>query len=129
MASHTVLIIDDEDSVREVAQMSLELMAGWTVLTASSGSQGIARARTDKPEAILLDVMMPDMDGPTTYRLLQVDATTRDIPVILLTAKAQASDREEFNRLGVTGLITKPFDPVQLPEQVAALLGWKESGT
>jgi two-component system, OmpR family, alkaline phosphatase synthesis response regulator PhoP len=123
----TILIIEDEDNVREVAQMSLELMGGWTVLTASSGMQGIERAREHKPDLILLDVMMPELDGPTTYRILQEDARTRSIPVILLTAKAQTAEREQLESLGVTGVITKPFDPVQLPEQIAAILGWSES--
>ncbi|MEX2284934.1 MAG: response regulator [Gemmatimonadota bacterium] len=126
MANRTVLIIEDEDSVREVAQMSLELMSGWTVLTAASGGDGIAKALTSQPDLILLDVMMPEMDGPTTYRHLQDDARTSRIPVILLTAKSHASERAQLASLGVTGIITKPFDPVQLADQIRQILSWTD---
>ena len=120
----SVLLIDDEDNVREVAQMSLELMAGWSVVTASDGAQGITQALAYQPDVILLDVMMPGMDGPTTYQKLQADERTRHIPVILLTAKAQVAERQRLAELGVAAVLTKPFDPVQLPEQIAQLLGW-----
>ena len=119
-----ILIIDDEDDIREVAQVTLELIGGWETLTACSGSQGLARARAELPDAILLDVMMPDMDGPATFRELQADLGTRHIPVILLTAKVQALDRRRFEEIGVTSMIAKPFDPLELPGQVADALGW-----
>ena len=93
--SHTLLLVDDEDDIREVAQLSLEMTAGWEVHTASSGAQALAAARALKPEAILMDVMMPEMDGPTAVRHLKADPETAGIPVILLTAKVQASDRAE----------------------------------
>src|SRR5919201_2353556 len=96
-----VLIIDDEDDIREVAQVSLEMVAGWEVLTARSGREGIQRAQAEQPDAILLDVMMPGLDGPSTFERLQADPSTRGIPVLLLTAKAQTADRARFERLGV----------------------------
>ncbi|HEY7769369.1 response regulator [Longimicrobium sp.] len=122
--SHTLLLVDDEDDIREVAQLSLAMTAGWEVHTASSGARALAAARALKPEAILMDVMMPDMDGPTTVRHLKADPETAGIPVILLTAKVQASDRAAFEDLGVVGVLAKPFDPMALADEVAAVLGW-----
>lgn len=120
-----ILIIDDEDDIREVAQLTLEAVGGWEVFTAESGSEGLATAQTEQPEAILLDVMMPEMDGIATFHQLQVNPLTRDIPVILLTAKVQTSDQRRFAELGVTGIVAKPFDPMTLTDQVAKILGWK----
>jgi CheY-like chemotaxis protein len=102
-----VLIIDDEDDIREVAGATLELTEDWEVLTASSGARGLAEARASQPDAILLDVMMPDMDGPATLAALQHDAGTSQIPVIFLTAKVQAADRRRFTQLGIRGVIGK----------------------
>src|SRR5579884_2847440 len=95
-----ILIIDDEDDIREVAKASLEIVGGWEVLTAHSGLAGLAIAAAEALDAILLDVMMPDMDGPTTYQRLQSDPTTRDIPVIFLTAKVQSAERRQLSGLG-----------------------------
>jgi len=115
-------LVDDEDDIREVAGISLEAVGGWQVSSASCGREGIEKALAERPDAILLDVMMPDIDGPTTFERLQADPGTRDIPVILLTAKAQSVDRQRFAELGVAGMLTKPFDPMKLPGQVAAIL-------
>jgi CheY-like chemotaxis protein len=119
-----VLIVDDEDDIREVAKVSLEVVGGWEVVTARSGREGIQRAQTERPDAILLDVMMPGLDGPTTFEHLQADPLTRDIPVLLLTAKVQTADRARFEALGVQGVLSKPFDPMKLPSEVAEALGW-----
>jgi CheY-like chemotaxis protein len=119
-----VLLVDDEPDIREVAQVSLEMVAGWTVLTAASGSEAITKAVAEQPDAILLDVMMPDMDGPTTFGRLQAEPRTQNIPVILLTAKMQAADQRRFADLAVRGVIPKPFDPMTLAQQVAGILGW-----
>lgn len=124
MATKRVLVVDDEDDIREVTQVSLETVAGWGVLTARSGTEGVAKAAEFQPDAILLDVMMPDMDGPTTFEELQSSESTRHIPVILLTAKVQTAERRQFAELGITSLIAKPFDPLTLASQVAAALGW-----
>lgn len=125
MMSKRVLIVDDDEDIREVAQISLEMVKGWIVLTTSSGTEGLAKARKEQPDAVLLDVMMPDMDGPTTFQKLQADPTTRHIPVILLTAKVQSVDRRRFADLGVRAIITKPFDPMKLADQVAEAVGWE----
>lgn len=116
--------MDDENDIREVAQTSLEMVGGWRVLTACSGIEGLAIAESEQPDAILLDVMMPHLDGPGTFRQLQANTATRYIPVIFLTAKVQAADRVCFNDLGITAVIAKPFDPMLLPHQVAEVLGW-----
>ena len=119
-----VLVIDDEDDIREIAQVSLEMVGGYEVLTACSGREGLTRAETERPDAILLDFMMPDMDGATTFQRLQADAALRHIPVILLTAKVQAADRRRFTELGVKAVLAKPFDPLKLANDMAEVLGW-----
>jgi len=120
-----ILIIDDEDDIREVAALSLESVAGWEVIKASSGSQGLLRAAEHQPDAILLDVMMPGMDGPTTFRELRKNQATARIPVLLLTAKVQGTDKRRFADLGVEAVLFKPFDPMTLSSQIASALGWK----
>lgn len=124
LVGRRVLIIDDEDDIREVAALSLESVAGWEVLTASSGLQGLARAAEHRPDAILLDVMMPGMDGPTTFRELKKNPATAGIPVLLLTAKVQSTDQRRFADLGVEAVLFKPFDPLTLSRQIASVLGW-----
>ena len=119
-----ILLIDDEEDIREVAQLSLEMMGGWQVITAQSGSEGVTKADLEQPDAILLDVMMADQDGLMTFQQLQARLTTQQIPVILLTAKVQAVDQRQFAELGVSGVITKPFEPLSLADQVATSLGW-----
>ena len=120
----SILVIDDEDDIREVAQLGLQVVANWQVITASSGAEGIVKAKAEQPDAILLDVMMPDMDGTTTFRKLQGDPATQHIPVLLLTAKVQAADRRQFAALGVKGVIAKPFDPLKLSAEMIRLLEW-----
>jgi CheY-like chemotaxis protein len=122
--AHKILIIDDEDDIREVAALSLQTVAGWDVIMASSGAQGVARASEQHPDAILLDVMMPGMDGPTTFRELRKNPATAGIPVLLLTAKVQGSDQRRFADLGVQAILFKPFDPLTLSSQISSALGW-----
>jgi len=122
-----LLIIDDEDDIRDVASMTLELTRGWQIETATCGAEGLVTARSTQPDAILLDVMMPDMDGPATFRLLQSRAETRDIPVIFLTAKVQSADLRKFTQLGVRGVIGKPFDPLELADRISEIVDWKHS--
>ncbi|MUG91410.1 response regulator [Scytonema sp. UIC 10036] len=123
MTAKQILVIDDEDDIRKLIQTCLEIMGGWQVLTATSGHEGLLLAQTAQPDAILLDVMMPEIDGPTTFQELQANPATRDIPVILLTARGQSADHRLFAQLGVTGVINKPFNPHKLADQVAAALG------
>ena len=121
-----ILIIDDEDDIREVAALSLEAIAGWEILTASSGAQGIIIAAAEKPDAILMDVMMPEIDGPTTFGLMQKNPDVVGIPVLLLTAKVQGVDQRRFANLGVSAVLFKPFDPLTLAQQISEALGWKD---
>jgi CheY-like chemotaxis protein len=121
---HRILIIDDEDDIREVAALSLESVAGWEVIMASSGAQGLVRAAEYLPDAILLDVMMPGMDGPTTFRELRKNPRTARIPVLLLTAKVQSTDQRRFADLGVEAVLFKPFDPMTLSAEICTILGW-----
>jgi CheY-like chemotaxis protein len=121
-----VLIIDDEDDIREVAALSLEAIAGWTILTASSGAEGMAIATAEQPDAILMDVMMPEVDGPTTFGLMQQNPAISNIPVLLLTAKVQGVDQRRFANLGVAAVLFKPFDPLTLAQQISDALGWQD---
>lgn len=124
MAEKRILIIDDEQAIQAVASLSLKMEAGWKVITANSGAEGIAIAAKEQPDAILLDVMMPMLDGIETFKQLQQSSLTRNIPVILLTAKAQAAEQQQFKSLGVAGVITKPFNSLTLASQIAKVLGW-----
>jgi CheY-like chemotaxis protein len=123
-----ILIIDDEEDIREVAALSLEATAGWEIVTASSGADGILAAVNSKPvpDAILMDVMMPEMDGPSTFRLMQQNPELAGIPVLLLTAKVQGVDQRRFAGLGVSGVLFKPFNPLTLADQICEKLGWKD---
>ena len=119
-----LLVIDDEENVRAVTKLSLEVMGGWEALEAASGIEGVRIAEAAQPDGILLDVMMPGMDGPATVKALRENHATAAIPIILLTAKVQPMDRIRFESLGVNGLIAKPFDPMELPAEIARLLSW-----
>jgi CheY-like chemotaxis protein len=124
MTSRRILVVDDDDLLREVAKVSLELVGGWVALVAGSGAEAQQVAIVEQPDAVLLDVMMPGMDGPSTALALQADPRTRDIPVIFLTAKGSAGGHPEWDHLPVVGVIPKPFDPMTLPVEVTRLLGW-----
>ncbi|MGC1394433.1 MAG: response regulator [Coleofasciculaceae cyanobacterium] len=117
-----ILIIDDENDIREATQVCLEVTGDWEVFTASSGSEGLVTAAAELPDAILLDVMMPGMDGLTTFQELQANPITQHIPVILLTAKAQSSEQRRFTQLGVAAVIIKPYDPFSIADQVSQAL-------
>lgn len=117
-----ILLIDDDDDVREATQICLELTGGWNILAASSGREGLLKAISEQPDLILLDVMMPVMDGLETFSELQANAVTRSIPVILLTAKAQPAELRQFTQLQVLDVITKPYDPFNLSNRVAKVL-------
>lgn len=118
-----LLIIEDEEHIREIAQVSLEIFGGWEVLAAGGGEAGLQLALDEQPDAILLDVMMPDLDGPATLARLRADPRTAGIPVVFLTAKAQAADRRQLAELGAAAVLEKPFDPTTLASEVAAALG------
>jgi CheY-like chemotaxis protein len=122
--SRNILIVDDEEDVQAIAKLGLEMGAGWNVLTACSGREALNVAAHYKPDVILLDMMMPDMDGRATLQLLKANLATNTIPVILLTAKVQESGRENFTELNVAAVFAKPFRPLKLAEQISEVLGW-----
>lgn len=123
--SKNILIIDDEEDVKEIAQMGLEMAADWQVITASSGKEGLAIAESSQPDVILLDLMMPEWDGKETLKQLKANRNTATIPVILMTAKTQSAKALELSQLDAIGAIAKPFRPLQLPEQIARILSRK----
>ena len=123
MTIKTIVLIDDEPDILTIATLCLERIGGWTVHAAGNGVDGIAAARRTAPDVILLDVMMPGLDGPGTLAQLRADSDLAHIPVVFLTARTQRSDVEAYLRLGVVGVIDKPFDPMKMPEQVRAILG------
>jgi CheY-like chemotaxis protein len=122
MTAKQILVIDDDSDIRKLIQTCLEIMGGWQVLTAKSGNEGLLFAQTTQPDAILLDVMMPEMDGYDTCQKLKENPVTQHIPVILLTAKGRTADKHLFAELGVKGIIAKPFNSQKLAAQVAAAL-------
>ena len=122
--SKFILIVDDEEDVRAIAQIGLEMGAGWSVVTASSGKEALVIAADQKPDVILLDMMMPDMDGRTTLQQLKANPTTQPIPVILVTAKAQNCCQDIFADMPVAAIFAKPFRPLKLADQIKEALGW-----
>jgi CheY-like chemotaxis protein len=124
MKPKKILIIEDEDGLREIIQLTLETAAGWEVVAVTSGSEGLVQAQTNRPDAILLDIMMPDMDGIMTFQTLQANPETQGIPTIFLTAKARNSEHQQFMRIGVSGVITKPVKALDLVRQIREILRW-----
>ncbi|MDX8437422.1 MULTISPECIES: response regulator [Mesorhizobium] len=120
--SARILYVDDEDDIREIAQMSLELEPRFEVRSCSSGAEALAVAADWQPNLILLDVMMPDMDGPETLKRLAASPLTASIPVAFITARTQTHQVEHYLAMGAVGVIAKPFDPLALAAEVGKLL-------
>jgi CheY-like chemotaxis protein len=120
-----ILVIDDEALIREVVQNCLEDLAGWNVVTAQSASEGLTQAIAEQPDAILLDVMMPGIDGLTFLQLLRANPLIESIPVFLLTAKSEFTDPKWVWGLGLAGALAKPFDPYELIEAICTAFNWK----
>ena len=117
-----VIYADDEPDIREVAALSLGLDPDLEVRTCASGPEVLAATATWLPDIILLDVMMPGMDGPTTLTRLRERAELAAVPVVLITARTQAREIEQFKALGAAGIITKPFDPMTLAQTAKGFL-------
>lgn len=124
MATKRILLIDDEVDIHKIVQAGLMLEAGWELLVAQTSEAGLNILMAEPLDAVLLDVMMPGRDGTATFELIQQSPAVRDIPVIFMTAKAQAADRRRLYALGAKGVITKPFDPLTLASQISGFLGW-----
>lgn len=117
-----VLVVDDEPDIRRIARLALERVAGWRVTEAASGPEAVASVEAERPDAVLLDVMMPEQDGPQTLAALR--ALPGAPPVVFLTAKVQAEEVARLGALGVAGVLAKPFDPMTLGERLSEVLGW-----
>lgn len=122
MAIEKVLLVDDDPRIRKIAQISLQGVGGWNVSVVSSGFEAIEAAKADRPDVILLDVMMPEMDGPTTLAKLREIEEVADIPVIFFTAKVQKQEVDSYLALGAAGIISKPFDPMKLPAEISEII-------
>lgn len=121
-----VLVIDDEEAIIIVLKASLEATTNWQIITSSSATEGITLATTKHPDAVVLDVSMPKVDGTQVFKTLQAEASTQNIPVIFLTAKARDSEQQALKSLGVAGIIIKPFSPETIAAQIKEILGWQD---
>ena len=117
-----VLIIDDDDDIRLIAGLSLRRVGGMDVIEAASGVEGVRKAQEEHPDVILLDMMMPTMDGSQTLAALRLQPATATTPVIFLTAKAVGAEVDRMTALGAAGVLVKPFDPRTLSDEVRALV-------
>ncbi|SRR5579883_1204979 len=124
MTAKRILIVDDEAPIREVVAACLQLLGGWDVLLAASGKDALAQARVEQPDAIILDVMMPEMDGFAFLQHLRADSATQSIPVVLLTASSALPNSNLISKLGVMATISKPFHSVDLVQQIAQAMKW-----
>jgi CheY-like chemotaxis protein len=118
---HTVMYVDDEPDIREVVEMSLGLVADLSVHTADSGEQALEALPRVQPDMVLLDVMMPGMDGPTTLARMRAQPELAGIPVVFMTAKAMPQEIARFIEMGAAAVISKPFDPMSLGAQVVKI--------
>lgn len=113
-----ILHIEDDVSIQEIARVALEVLGGFTVRTCASGAAGLAAVEHFQPDLILLDVMMPEMDGPETLRQLEQMQVLDSCPLVFMTAKMQPDEIDEYKRLGAADVIVKPFDPMALSDQL-----------
>jgi len=117
-ALNKILHVEDEDDIRQITKLVLESIGGFEVESCSSGQVALEKVQDYAPDLIILDVMMPEMDGPMTLEALRKLSTSAAIPVIFMTAKAQPHECERLMNLGAIDIITKPYDPQTLPEQL-----------
>lgn len=117
-----ILMVDDEEDIRKVGLLSLKRVGKFEVVQAEDAITGLELARIEQPDLILLDAMMPGMDGPSALQVLKQDPKIRHIPVIFMTAKVQPQDIEHYRSLGAIGVISKPFDPLTLPAEIRQML-------
>lgn len=121
----TILYVEDEPDIRAIAELALETVGGYTLISCSSGGEALRAAEQHNPDLILLDVMMPEMDGPETLRQLRSIGSTAQIPAVFMTAKVQPSEVAEYLAMGAVDVIAKPFDPLTLAEQVQTI--WQQA--
>ncbi len=121
-----ILYVEDDPDIQMVAQIALEDVGGFTLHCCTSGAQALAMAAIVQPDLLLLDVMMPDMDGPMTLAALRKLPNTAQVPCIFMTAKVQSAKLAQYKALGALGVIAKPFDPMELANQVRQLWAGEE---
>ena len=124
-----ILYVDDDDDIREIALMALELASEFEVRACASGQEALREAAAWRPDLILLDVMMPEMDGPETLRRLAASQETAAIPVVFITARTQTHEVQRYLEIGAVGIIAKPFDPMALAGDVGKLLRASEKSS
>ena len=122
MEIRKVLIVDDEPDILKMGALSLRAVGKWVVVTASSGAKAVELADLEQPDLIILDVMMPHQDGPTTLAQLRAQVSTASIPIVFLTAISRPDDVERLRALGACGVVQKPFDPMRLPALLRTLV-------
>lgn len=120
-----ILVVDDDTDILEIVKLALSTVGNFSIETCTSGKEALEKVGSIKPQLILLDVMMPDMDGPTTLKKIKENPELSKVPIIFLTAKVQTHEIEQFKKLGAIDVIPKPFDPMTLSETVASI--WSES--
>jgi CheY-like chemotaxis protein len=118
---NSILFVDDDEDIRTIAHMSLTAVGGWQVTLADCGAMALEKAVDNPPDLIVMDMMMPGMDGLATLQRLRDDPRTAAIPVIFLTAKVQKTEVDRYRAVGA-GLIVKPFDPMKLPDEIRCVL-------
>lgn len=121
MSLERILYVEDEPDIQAVAKLALEMVGGFKVLICSSGTETLERVSGFAPDLILLDVMMPGMDGPSTLQRLRANPATAAIPVVFLTAKVQAAEVLQYQKMGALDAIAKPFDPMTLAANVRTI--------
>lgn len=124
-----ILCIDDEEGILEVVRMCLSFDGGFSVSTCKSGAEALEFLDQVRPDLILLDVMMPKMDGPATLAAIGTIEAARDVPVIFMTARVQDSEAEHYLQLGAIGVVPKPFDPVTLAFEIRKAFGARAQRT
>ncbi|HEY9757411.1 MAG TPA: response regulator [Oculatellaceae cyanobacterium] len=118
-----VLLVDDDQNIRFVAHLTLEGLTPWEIMEAQSGPDALKKVQEAPPDLVLLDMMMPGMDGPTTFSKLKEIPQMANVPVIFMTAKVQTHEVASYRELGATGVITKPFDPMTLATEIRQIVG------
>lgn len=124
MPSRTVLVVDDDPELRTIANLSLRNIGKWQVTLVASGQEAVDALSRQRPDLVLMDVNMPDLDGPATLLRLRESANGAGLPVVFMTANSEPAERERLLALGAAGVIEKPFNPLKLPGQLRQLLSW-----
>ena len=119
-----ILLVDDEQDIRTIAHLSLEALGGYTIEPCCDGEEALSKATSFTPELIIMDVMMPGKDGPSTLKDLREINSLSKIPIVFMTARVQEDEVAEYLKLGAAGVISKPFDPMALPGQIQEI--WED---